>query len=158
MRGRDERGSLGLVPDERQDAPAIEDLATAKVGFDPVDPPRVTRTTQVVYPHHLNHQGNLFGGEALQMMDTAAFVAATRLTRKRMVTLAVNDVRYISPVRHGEIVEIVAVVDKVGTTSVTVDVTMIGEVLLSGERRICGHGEIVMVALDEHDQPTPIEG
>lgn len=137
--------------------PPIDEIAKAKVGFDPVDAPQVTRMTQVVYPHHLNHHGNLFGGEALQMMDTAAFVAATRLTRKRMVTIAVNDVRYIAPVRHGEIVEIVAVVDHVGTTSVTVDVTMIGEVLLSGERRICGRGQIVMVALGEDDHPTSIE-
>jgi acyl-CoA hydrolase len=30
-------------------------------------------------------------------------------------------------------------------------------VLQSGERRICGHGSIVMVALDEQDQPTRVQ-
>lgn len=140
------------------DPDPIDERVKAMVGFDPLDAPTVTRTMEVVYPHHLNHQGNLFGGEALQMMDTAAFVAATRVTRKRMVTVAVNHVRYLSPVAHGEIVEIVAAPGRIGRTSVTVDVTMLGEVLLTGERRICGHGEFVMVAVDEQDQPTAIEG
>lgn len=134
----------------------FDERVKALVGFDPLDPPTVTRTMEVVYPHHLNHQGNLFGGEALQMMDTAAFVAATRVTRKRMVTVAVNEVRYLSPVAHGEIVEIVAAPRAVGRTSVTVDVTMLGEVLLTGERRLCGHGQFVMVAVGDDDQPVAI--
>jgi acyl-CoA hydrolase len=36
---------------------------------------------EVVFPQFLNHHGTLFGGQALRMMDTAAFVAATRARR-----------------------------------------------------------------------------
>jgi acyl-CoA hydrolase len=116
----------------------------------------VTRTVEVVYPEHLNHQGTLFGGEALRMMDTAAFVAATRHARRTMVTVAVERVDYEAPVHHGEIVEIDASVAATGRTSVTVEVEMHAETLLTGERRRCGRGRFVFVALDEDGRPTPV--
>ncbi len=71
---------------------------------------------EVVYPQHLNHHGTLFGGEALRMMDTAAFVAATRRTRRTMVTVAVEP----------------------------------------GERRRCGRGRFVFVAVDEHGRSVAL--
>jgi len=117
--------------------------------------PESTRIVEVVFPGHLNHQGNLFGGEALRMMDTAAFVAATRRARRTMVTVAVQNVRYIAPVREGEIVEMTATVAATGRTSVTVDVEMVAEALLSGERQRCGEGRFVFAAV-QNDAPVPI--
>lgn len=116
-----------------------------------------TRTVEVVYPQHLNHQGTLFGGEALRMMDTAAFVAATRRARKTMVTVAVEQVEYIAPVHHGEIVEIEAEVSGTGRTSVTVEVVMSAEVLLTGERRHCGRGRFVFAAIDESERSVVLD-
>lgn len=115
-----------------------------------------TRMIEVVFPQHLNHHGNLFGGQALRMMDTAAFTAATRRARRTMMTVAVENVRFVAPVRHGEIVEIIARVAATGTTSVTVDVEMLAETLLSGTRRQCGTARFVLVAVDEDGRSTPI--
>jgi len=114
------------------------------------------KTFEVVYPQHLNHQGNLFGGEALRMMDTAAFVAATRRARRTMVTVAVERVAYEAPVHHGEIVEIEAIVADTGRTSVTIDVEMHAEVLLTGSRRRCGTGRFVFAAVDERGTSVPL--
>lgn len=116
----------------------------------------VTRMVEVVFPQHLNHHGNLFGGHALQIMDTAAFTAATRRARRTMMTVAVENVRFIEPVHHGEIVELVAVVPNTGRTSVTVDVEMFAEALISGERRLCGTARFVFVAVDDDGNATPI--
>jgi acyl-CoA hydrolase len=65
-------------------------------------------------------------------------------------------VTYQAPVRQGDIVEIAAVISSSGRTSLTVDVEMLGEELLSGTRRACGTGRFVFVALDEHGQPVAI--
>jgi acyl-CoA hydrolase len=116
----------------------------------------VTRTVEVVYPGHLNHHGTLFGGETLRMMDTAAFVAATRHARRTMVTVAVGRVEYEAPVHEGEIVEIDAEVSGTGRSSVTVEVEMHAETLLTGARRRCGRGRFVFVALDEDGRPTAV--
>ena len=115
-----------------------------------------TRMSEVVFPQHLNHHGNLFGGQALRMMDTAAFTAATRRARRTMMTIAVENVRFIAPVCHGEIVEMIATVATTGRSSVTVDVEMLAEELLSGTRRQCGTARFVLVAVDDHGRPTPI--
>ena len=65
-------------------------------------------------------------------------------------------VTYEAPIHHGEIVEIDATVARTGRTSVTIDVEMHAEALLSGERRRCGHGRFVLVAVDSEGQPTPL--
>jgi acyl-CoA hydrolase len=111
---------------------------------------------QVVYPQHLNHQGTLFGGEALRMMDTAAFVAASRRARQTMVTVAVQNIAYEAPIHNGEVVEIEAKVFGTGRTSVTVDVEMHSEQLLTGVRRRCGTGRFVLVAVDDNGRPVPL--
>jgi acyl-CoA hydrolase len=117
-----------------------------------------TRTVEIVFPQHLNHQGTLFGGEALRMMDAAAFIAATRRARRTMVTAGVDHVAYEAPVHHGEIVEVAATVASVGRSSVAVDVEMTAEALLSGKRRRCGSGRFTLVAVDERERAVPVEG
>jgi len=122
----------------------------------PVEPD--TRTVEIVFPQHLNHQGKMFGGEALRMMDSAAFIAATRRARKTMMTVGVEEVDFEAPVHHGEIVEVAATVARVGRSSVTVEVEMSAEALLSGERRRCGRGRFTLVAVDESDRPIAVQG
>jgi acyl-CoA hydrolase len=118
--------------------------------------PADTRTVEIVFPQHLNHQGTLFGGEALRMMDSAAFIAATRRARRTMVTVGVERVAYEAPVHEGEIVEVVARVAEVGRTSVAVDVEMSAEALLTGERRRCGGGRFTFVAIDASERPVEV--
>ena len=115
-----------------------------------------TTLVEVVFPQHLNHQGNLFGGQALRMMDTAAFVAATRRARRTMVTVATENVAFEAPIHHGEIVEITATVADVGRSSIAVDVEMTGEELLSGRRRRCGTGRFVLVAVGDDGRAVPL--
>jgi uncharacterized protein (TIGR00369 family) len=119
-------------------------------------PPAETRLVHVVMPEMLNHHGTLFGGHALRMMDVAGFVAATRHCRAETVTKSVDQVDYIAPVGHGEIVEVVARVVATGRTSMTVSVSMVAEELLSGERRLCGTGRFVFVAVGADGRSTPV--
>ena len=114
------------------------------------------RFIEVVFPQHLNHHGTLFGGEALRMMGTTAFVTATRHSRRTMVLVGVENVDFDAPVRQGEIVEIVTRVAKVGRTSVEIAIEMVSEELLSGEQRRCGSGSFTFVAVDEAGQSIPI--
>lgn len=117
-----------------------------------------SRLVELIQPHQTNHYGTLFGGHALGLMDRAGFIAATRVARRTMVTVASERVEFKVPVRAGQLVELVARVTRVGTTSVTTSVEMYVEDLLSGDRRLATTGNFVFVAIDAEGRPTPVVG
>ncbi|MBL7479704.1 acyl-CoA thioesterase [Legionella bononiensis] len=117
-----------------------------------------TRMMQIVFPNQVNHVGTLFGGHALEWMDMAASIAATRYTRCTVVTVASDKIEFKVPVKVGELIDLVAVVERHGKTSLTVDVKMFSEILITGERKLCTEGKFTMVAVDANMNPIPIIG
>ena len=89
-------------------------------------------------------------------MDRLAYIVSSRYARRHMVTVASDKVEFRHPVREGELVELVGKVVRVGRTSVTVDIDMFSENLLSGERELCTTAEFVMVAVDDDGKPTEV--
>ena len=120
-----------------------------------------TRLMEMVFPEQTNHYGTLFGGQALALMDKAAFVVASRYARLPVVTRSTEKIDFHVPVRQGQLVELVSRVAGTGRTSITVDVDLYAEDLLTGDRQLGTHGRFVLVALDAHGKPTgvpPFEG
>ena len=113
--------------------------------------------TQIVFPSHVNHYGTLHGGYALQWMDQAAWICATRYAHKTMVTIASDRVEFKKEVHEGAIVLLKAHITRIGRTSVTVAVEMQAELPLTGERFLATQGQFVMVALDDAGRPTPVK-
>jgi acyl-CoA hydrolase len=124
---------------------------------EPIERQDEVRLAELVMPNRTNHHGNLFGGHALGLMDHAGWVAATRRARRTMVTVASDRVEFKVPVRAGQLVELVARVTRVGTTSVTVGVEMWAEEVASGERRLATSGSFVFVAIDDDGHPIAID-
>src|SRR3954465_3460552 len=79
------------------------------------------RMIEMVFPEQTNHLGTLFGGQALAMMDKAAFIAASRYARRAVVTASSERVDFHVPVRQGQLVELLARVVATGRTSITVE-------------------------------------
>ncbi|WP_233554801.1 acyl-CoA thioesterase [Deinococcus cavernae] len=125
-----------------------------------LNPPRPyageTRVTHVVFPGHTNHHGTLFGGDALAYMDSAAFIAATRYCRRKVVTRHLNALDFTRPIPQGTLVELVARVVKTGRTSMTVLVELFIEDMYSEKRQLGCTGEFVLVALGDDGQPTSV--
>lgn len=65
-----------------------------------------TKQWHIVLPEDLNNHQTLFGGNALKWMDEVAFIEATRHTGQKMVTAAIDNVRFYHPVKSGQIIEI----------------------------------------------------
>ena len=133
-------GLGGRLPPMREVRPDAED-ASAMV--------------EMVFPDLTSHYGSLHGGEALAAMGKAAFVTATRHCRKPVVLRAGERVDFTSEVRAGEVLELRPRITATGRSSMTVDVELQAETLLSGKRRACGTGRFVMVAVDESHRPVP---
>jgi len=60
----------------------------------------------MLFPNQTNPYGTLFGGDALRLMDMAAFVAASRHVRQPVVTAERIDFRV--PVRHGQLAGVIS--------------------------------------------------
>ncbi len=116
----------------------------------------VVRMSEIVFPHHANHLGTLFGGQALAWMDKAAFIAASRHARRTVVTARSEEINFSAAVPVGALVELVARVTATGRTSMQVEVEMHCENLLTGETRLATRGHFTMVALDAHGKPTAV--
>jgi len=114
------------------------------------------RLIEMVFPEQTNHYGTLFGGQALALMDKAAFIVASRFARRTVVTASSEKCDFHVPVRQGQLVELVAKVIATGRTSITVEVELFSEDLLSGDRQLATRGQFAMVALDSHGRPTAV--
>jgi acyl-CoA hydrolase len=106
--------------------------------------PRETRIVEMVFPNQTNHYGTLFGGDALRLMDMAAFVTASRHARRPVVTASSERIDFHVPVRQGQLAEVVGRVKSTGRTSLTIEVELWAEDLLTGKRELCPKGSFVI--------------
>lgn len=77
---------------------------------------------EMIFPEQANHYGTLFGGHALALMAKAAFVAAGRHAKAPVVMARSERADFATPVRVGEVLELVARVTRTGRSSMTVEV------------------------------------
>lgn len=115
-----------------------------------------SRIFKAVFPNTTNHYDTLFGGTALSLMDEVAFIAATRFSRKKMVTVSSSRVDFKMPIPHGRIIELVARVADVGRTSVVVKVEIYIEEMYSEGREKAIEGEFKMVAVNAEMEPVAV--
>jgi uncharacterized protein (TIGR00369 family) len=115
-----------------------------------------TRIFKAVFPNTTNHYDTLFGGTAMHLMDEVAFIAATRFSRQRMVTVSSDRIDFKRPIPAGTIVELIGSVIHVGNTSLKVQVQIYIEQMYSTEREKAVTGDFTFVAIDEHKKPVKI--
>ena len=76
----------------------------------------------VPMPADANQTGDIFGGWIMAQVDIAGSIAAVRVARGRVATVAVNSFVFKKPVFIGDVVSYYAQVVRVGRTSITVNV------------------------------------
>ena len=115
-----------------------------------------TNIFKAIFPNTTNHYNTLFGGTALQLMDEASFICATRFSRKRVVTVSSDKIDFAKPIPEGSIVELVAQVIKVGKTSCKIKVDIFTERMYENERELAVTGYFTFVAINEYKTPILI--
>lgn len=115
-----------------------------------------TRIFKAVFPNTTNHYDTLFGGTALHLMDEAAFICATRFSRKKVVTISTGQIDFTKAIPQGTIIELVACVEHVGNTSCVVRVEIYKEDMYNYDRELAVAGKFTFVAIDDTKKPIPI--
>ena len=111
----------------------------------------------VMMPRDTNPHGTIFGGIILSYIDQAGTVEALRHTNKKLVTVAMHEVKFIAPVLVGDLVSFYTETVKVGNTSLTVRVTVDARRgRVPHETVRVTQAEVVYVAVDESGRPLAI--
>src|SRR5262245_14207295 len=91
--------------------------------------------TEIVLPSHANNLGTIFGGVVMQWIDVCAAMAATRHCRRTVVTAAVDELEFRTPIHPGDFVILSAQVNAAFRTSMEVGVQVDSEDPRTGVRR-----------------------
>ena len=112
----------------------------------------------VMMPRDTNPLGTIFGGIILSYIDQAGSVEARRQSDKKLVTVAMHEVKFIAPVFVGDLVSFYTETLRIGVTSLTVRVTvdaMRGNPPHDVVR--VTQAEVVYVATDADGKAVPIK-
>jgi acyl-CoA thioesterase YciA len=87
------------------------------------DKPQGELTTRTMaMPADSNPAGDIFGGWVLSQMDIAAGICASERAQCRTVTVALDGMHFIRPVKIGDILCVYTEIECIGNTSIDIEV------------------------------------
>ncbi|GAB56697.1 acyl-CoA thioesterase YciA [Glaciecola punicea ACAM 611] len=107
-------------------------------------------------PADTNAAGDIFGGWVLSQMDIAAGICAGQRAQSRVVTVALDSMSFIRPVKVGDILGIYTHVCELGRTSMAIHVEAWVRRDRIGLREKVTEGKFKFVSIDKHGNSTPI--
>lgn len=107
-------------------------------------------------PADTNAAGDIFGGWVLSQMDLSAGIAAGQRAAGRVVTIAVDKMKFIRPVHVGDVLCVYSRIGRVGTSSIEVQLEAWALRHRFGHREKVTQATFTMVAVDEDGRPRPV--
>ena len=112
----------------------------------------------VLLPRDTNERGTIFGGVILSHIDLAGTFEARKLSHHRFVTVALTEVEFKEPVHVGDVVSFYTRLEKVGRTSITVQVDVEAQRRAAPQNTVrVTEARVVYVAVDEDGKPVPVK-
>lgn len=118
--------------------------------------PRGDLTVRLIaMPSDTNANGDIFGGWVLSQMDQAGGIAAAEMAKGRVVTVAIDAMTFISPVKVGDVLCVYTAIDRVGRTSMKVHVEAWARRFRTHFREKVTDATFTFVAIDDEGRPRP---
>src|SRR5512142_908123 len=119
--------------------------------------PRGELTVRIsAMPGDTNANGDIFGGWVLSRMDQAGGIAAIERAHGRVVTIAVDAMKFIRPVKVGDVLEVYTHVDSIGRTSMKIHVEAWARRFQTRHHEKVTDAHFTFVAIDDNGRPRPI--
>jgi acyl-CoA thioesterase YciA len=119
--------------------------------------PRGALTVRIIaMPADTNANGDIFGGWVLSRMDQAGGIAGVERARGRVVTVAIDAMQFIRPVRVGDVLEVYTEVESIGRTSMQIHVEAWARRFQTHVREQVTQAMFKFVAIDDAGKPRPI--
>lgn len=108
-------------------------------------------------PADTNPAGHIFGGWVLSQMDMAGAIHAASQTRTRVVTIAIDSMKFHKPIHVGDEVSCYTTVERIGHTSLSIHIETWVRRARHGSPLMVTAGLFTYVALDEDGSPTLVD-
>ncbi|GHG53967.1 acyl-CoA thioesterase [Streptomyces griseocarneus] len=136
-------------------SPLDTDAAPARAPKTPADS-RVT-LAHIMSEHDTNLYGTIHGGVVMKLIDDAAAAAAGRHADGPAVTVSVDRMSFLAPVRAGDLLSAHAELRRAGRTSMTVAVRVTAERWnASGPTAEVANAGLTFVAIDSEGRPRAV--
>ncbi|WP_423067256.1 acyl-CoA thioesterase [Devosia sp. CN2-171] len=123
---------------------------------DTTEPKGALTIRTLAMPADTNAAGDIFGGWVLSQMDIAGGIAAAERVHGRVVTVAVEAMTFIAPVKTGDVLCVYTTVERIGNTSITIAMEAWARRNRVADRVKVTEGRFVYVALDDEGRKKPI--
>jgi len=115
-----------------------------------------TEMVEVVLPNDANVLGNILGGKVMHLIDIAGAIAAHRHCRSLLVTVSVDNLDFVHPIRVGQMIILQAFVTRTFNTSLEVEVNVFLEDYLTGDHRQTSSAFVTYVSIDQDGKPQKV--
>jgi acyl-CoA thioesterase YciA len=110
----------------------------------------------IAMPADTNANGDIFGGWVLSQMDLAGGIAGVERAQGRVVTIAVDAMTFIRPVKVGDVLCVYTQVESVGRTSIKIHIEAWARRFRTHVREKVTDATFTFVAIDEEGRPRPV--
>jgi acyl-CoA thioesterase YciA len=111
----------------------------------------------IAMPADTNANGDIFGGWVMSQMDQAGGIAAVERSQGRAVTVAVDAMTFIRPVRVGDVLCVYTRIERVGRSSMKIEVEAWARRFRTQLREQVTEATFTFVAIDDDGRPRTIE-
>lgn len=125
--------------------------------IDDAGAPRGELTVRIsAMPGDTNASGDIFGGWVLSRMEQAGGIAASERANGRIAAIALDAMKFIRPVKVGDVLSVYTEVESVGRTSMKVHVEAWARRYKTYVREQVTVATFTFVALDDLGRPRPV--
>ncbi len=110
--------------------------------------------TELVLPNYTNQLGNLLGGQLMHWIDICAALSSAKHSQHVCVTASVDRIDFHHPIKLGNVVTLIASVNRAFRTSMEVGVTVFAESHIDGIRIHTNTAYLTFVSVDENGNPV----
>ncbi len=112
----------------------------------------------IAMPADSNANGDIFGGWLMSQMDLAAGNLASRVSHGRCVTVSVDGMSFLRPVKIGDEVSVYCTLESTGRTSMKISVEAWRRARIGAEEYRVTRALFTFVAIDEDGKPRAVRG
>ena len=107
-------------------------------------------------PADTNANGDIFGGWVMARMDQAGGIAGVERAQGRVVTVKVDTMTFIRPMKVGDVLCVYTELERIGNTSLTLRIEAWAQRFQTRHMEMVTEATFIFVAIDDNGKPRVV--